>query len=306
MKLSILVCAYNEEKSIGPLLENLQHQKIQPEMSTREIIVVASGCTDGTVDVVKHHINENADLKLIQEEIRLGKASALNRALEASSGDYIVLIPADVEPAENALFNLLTPFRNKSVVAVSGNPSQNPLKSSNSFACCLSRLTYRLWGKLLRKLNDIGQMGHCSGEFMAIRGDVKLHIPNLCVADDSYIAVMAKKKGLIVFAPKAISYNLLPSTVTDYVNQRRRWLCGHFQTKKLTGEYPTVLDTMILSRPRVALQVLAEDVAEWPKEVGYLVSAMIVEVVIYSLSIIDRVLSHQWNVWPVVRSTKYV
>jgi biofilm PGA synthesis N-glycosyltransferase PgaC len=306
MKLSIVVCAYNEEKSIGPLLENLQRQKIPPEFSNREIIVVTSGCTDETVNVAKRHMNENSNVKLIQEETRLGKASALNRALEASSGEYSALVPADVEPADGALFNLLIPFRNESVVAVSGNPSQNPLMPARSFSSCLARKTYKVWGKLMKKLNDTGQMVHCSGEFMAVRSDVKPYVPSRCAADDSYIAIMARKKGLIVFAPEAVCYNLVPSTIADYVNQRRRWLCGHFQAKKITGEYPTVLDTMVLSKPRVAFQVLAEEIIEWPKEAGYLLSAMVVEVIIYSLSVIDRVFARQWDVWPVVRSTKHV
>jgi glycosyltransferase involved in cell wall biosynthesis len=56
LKLSVVVCAYNEEKSIGPLLENLMCQRTPPEVNDREIIVVASGCTDATVQVVKQQI----------------------------------------------------------------------------------------------------------------------------------------------------------------------------------------------------------------------------------------------------------
>lgn len=140
---------------------------------------------------------------------------------------------------------------------------------------------------------------------MAIRSDVKTIIPFDCAADDSYIAVAAKRKGLIKFAPEAVCYNLLPSNVADYINQRRRWLYGHFQTKKITGQYPTVLDTMVLLRPGVALQVLAEEVAEQPKETGYLASAIVVEALIYSLSLFDRLSSRQYGVWPVIKSTKF-
>lgn len=301
----MVICAYNEEKSIGPLLENLMCQRVPPEIEDREIIVVTSGCTDRTVDVVKRHMAGNANIRLVEEAKRLGKASALNRAFEASTGDYVALVPADVCPVDNALFNLLVPFRNGDVSAVSGRPMQDPRRTPKGFMGYLARMTYRLWGRLMKKLNDSGQAAHCSGEFMAIRSDVRTVIPDECAVDDAYIAILAKKKGLIKFAPNAICYNLLPSNLVDYVNQRRRWLYGHFQTKRLTGEYPTVLDTMVFSRPSVVAQVLAEEIVECPREIGYLISAIAVEAVIYMLSILDRVFRRQYGVWPVIRSTKY-
>jgi cellulose synthase/poly-beta-1,6-N-acetylglucosamine synthase-like glycosyltransferase len=305
MKLTIIVCAYNEEKSIGLLLENLMHQKVPPEITDREIIVTASGCTDRTVDVVEQHMTENSKIKLIKEEKRLGKASALNKAFAASGGDYIALIPADVLPADNAMLNLLIPFRDQGVSAVSGRPMQNPRYSPRSFMGYLANMTYRLWGRLMRKLNDKGQAAHCSGEFMAIRSDIRTVIPDGCAADDSYIAIVAKRKGLIKFASKAIGFNLLPSNLLDYVNQRKRWLFGHFQTKRITGEYPTVLDTMVLYKPDVVLQVLVEEIVERPREIGYLISAIVVEAVIYVSCIIDHILHRRYGVWPVIKSTKY-
>lgn len=305
MRLSIIICAYNEEKSIGPLLENLMHQRVPPEVTDREIIVVASGCNDRTVQFVKQHMEKNAKIALIEEENRLGKASALNKAFEVSSGDYIALIPADVLPAQNALYNLLIPFKNSHVSAVSGRPMQNPEKVPKGFSGYLANMTYRLWARLMIRLNDKGEAAHCSGEFMAIRSDVKTAVPVECAADDSFLAIAARRKGLIKFAPKAVCYNLLPSNLADYINQRRRWLYGHFQTKKMTGEYPTVLDTVVLSKPGIAFRVLVEEVAEKPKDVGYLASAVAVEAVIYLLSLFDRLRCRRYGVWPVIRSTKF-
>ena len=111
MRLSILICAYNEEKGISYLLRNLSFQRLPPEITDHEIIVVASGCTDRTVPIIKEFMTENSKIKLIEEKERRGKAAALNKALEAATGDYIVFIPADVLPAQNGLYHLLTPLR---------------------------------------------------------------------------------------------------------------------------------------------------------------------------------------------------
>jgi cellulose synthase/poly-beta-1,6-N-acetylglucosamine synthase-like glycosyltransferase len=305
MRLSIVVCAYNEERSIGDLLKNISRQRVPSEITEREILVVASGCTDKTVDIVKHHIVQDHRIKLIEEKARLGKASALNRAFELTSADYIVLVPADVHPANGALFNLLIPFRDRDVSAVSGHPTCDPKEKGKHPAKCLAKLTYRLYIRLMAKLNDSGQIAHCSGEFMAIRKDVKTTIPKECAADDSYIAIMARKKGVVKFAPNAVCFNLVPSNFVDYVNQRRRWLFGHFQTKKIGGEYPSVMDTIVWSKPRVVFQVVAEEIGERPKEIGYMLSAVIVEAAIYLLSVADHILHRHYGLWPVIRSTKY-
>jgi cellulose synthase/poly-beta-1,6-N-acetylglucosamine synthase-like glycosyltransferase len=305
LKLSVIVCAYNEEKSIGPLLQDLVKQRTPPEVDDREIIVVASGCTDGTVKVIRQQMKNCEKIMLIEEQERSGKAEALNKGFKVSSGDYIALVPADVLLAEDAVFHLLTPFGNERVTAVSGRPIQNPSNVSRGFSGYLANMTFRLWARLMAKLNDQGMMAHCSGEFMAIRSDVKTEIPRDCAADDSYIAIAAKRKGLIKFSSKAVCYNLRPSNLTDYVNQRRRWLFGHLQTKDMTGEYPTVLDTIVFSKPGVALQVLAEEVAEKPKDTGYLAGAVMVEAVIYLLSLFDRLFSRRYGVWPVIKSTKF-
>ncbi len=306
LRLSIVVCAHNEEKSVGPLIENLMRQKVPREIGSREIIVVASGCTDKTVNVVKQFMERYDCVSLIEEAERLGKASALNKAFAVSTGDYVVLAPADVYPAHDALFNLLIPFRNRMVSAVSGRPVQDPRHVPKGFVGYLANMTYRLWSRLMYKLNDRGQAAHCSGEFMAIRSDVRTVIPEECAADDSYIAILAKKKGLIKFAEGAVCYNLMPSTLFDYVNQRRRWLYGHFQTKKFTGEYPKVLDTLVLSKPNVVAEVLAEEILERPRETLYLMGAILVEGVIYALSVFDHVVRREYGVWPVIKSTKYL
>jgi cellulose synthase/poly-beta-1,6-N-acetylglucosamine synthase-like glycosyltransferase len=304
MKLSIVVCAYNEEKSIGNLLREITRQKVPPEITDREILVVASGCTDKTVDVVRRHMVQNDRVQLIEENARLGKASALNRAFELTSAEYIVLVPADVRPADGALFNLLVPFRDRDVSAVSGHPVCDPLKP-RSPARCLAELTYRLYARLMGRLDDAGQMAHCSGEFMAIRKDVKTTIPRECATDDSYLAIIARKRGVVKFAVNAVCFNLLPSNIVDYVNQRRRWLLGHFQTRSISGEYPSVMDTIVLSKPRVAFQVLVEEASERPKEIGFMLGAVMVEAVIYLLSVVDHVLHRQRGLWAVIRSTKY-
>jgi len=304
MKLSIIICAYNEENGIRQLLEALPSQRLPPWISDYEIIVVASGCTDGTVDVVRRHMARTPKIRLIEEAERRGKAAAVNKALSTSTGDLLVFIPADVLPARDGIYHLLQPFRDPSVVAVSGRPVQDPAYQKGGLIGYLMNLTHRLWSRLMGVLNEMGAVAHCSGEFMAIRAGVVARIPEDCVADDAYISIMARRRGVVKFAPEAVCYNLAPSNLKDYVSQRRRWLFGHLQVRRLTGEYPTVMDTLILTRPWLALRVVAEEVRSHLRGLPFLLCAGLLEILILLLVVLDVLRGRQYAVWPMIKSTK--
>ncbi len=55
---SIGIPAHNEEKNIGKLLESIEKQKLE-KVRISEIIIVANGCEDKTVEVVKSYMKNN-------------------------------------------------------------------------------------------------------------------------------------------------------------------------------------------------------------------------------------------------------
>ena len=54
IRCSVGITAHNEEKNIGKLLEALLGQELE-QVEISEMIVVASGCTDRTCDVVREY-----------------------------------------------------------------------------------------------------------------------------------------------------------------------------------------------------------------------------------------------------------
>jgi len=304
MKLSTIVCAYNEEKGIRRILNILSNQKLPPEVDDHEIIIVASGCTDQTVPIAREFMKTNPRIRLIEERERKGKAAALNKAFETAEGDLLALVPADVIPSEKGLYYLLLPFRNPEVTAVSGQPAQHPKARVGGLVGYIGDMTYRIWGRLMRNLNDMGVATHLSGEFMAIRAGVVERIPEESAADDSYLSVVARGKGFIRYAGKAIAYNIMPSNLHEYISQRRRWLFGHFQTRRLTGVEPTVMDTIIFTRTKTALRILVEEITGDLRRIPFLLAAILIEGVIYALAVLDSLRKRDYGIWPIIRSTK--
>ena len=74
---SIGIMAYNEEANIGQLLKALVTQRMSAA-TLSEIVVVASGCTDGTQAIVKAWCRRDSRVRLLVQAGREGKASAIN------------------------------------------------------------------------------------------------------------------------------------------------------------------------------------------------------------------------------------
>ncbi len=117
--ISIIIPTYNESHLIRSRLNNLKNVKYP--LNKLEVIVIDSASTDGTaVEVLKWKVeNSHFPLRLIQEETRRGKIAALNRAIENSSGEIVIIGDADSFWPEDALKKVVAWMTHPEVGAVS-------------------------------------------------------------------------------------------------------------------------------------------------------------------------------------------
>ena len=110
---SIVVRCYNEEAQIGRLLSGIWEQTHR----NVEIIVVDSGSTDSTVDIVRRHPVKL--LRISPEQFSFGRS--LNLGCSEASGEFIVLSSAHVYPVyHDWLQKLLSPFAGPKVALTYG------------------------------------------------------------------------------------------------------------------------------------------------------------------------------------------
>jgi glycosyltransferase involved in cell wall biosynthesis len=90
---SIIIPAYNEEKTIIQVLKQVQAQ--QSDTISLQVIVVDDGSTDGTAKLIE------ANRKLVAHYIRQpqnrGKGAAVKAGLQAATGDFVLFQDADLE-----------------------------------------------------------------------------------------------------------------------------------------------------------------------------------------------------------------
>jgi len=95
---SVVVPAYNAERTLGACLEALTRQ-VRP---ADEVVVVDNGSTDGTAAVAHRFSGRLPGLRVVVEP-RAGEAAARNRGLEEARGDVIAFTDADCVPREDWL-----------------------------------------------------------------------------------------------------------------------------------------------------------------------------------------------------------
>ena len=107
MKVSIVIPAFNESKTIIQILDkiHLNKKNINHEL---EIIIVDDGSTDDTKDKLSEH--QHLYDQLIEIRNNMGKGNALNIGFSKCSGEIIIIQDADLEYSPEDYPKLLSPF----------------------------------------------------------------------------------------------------------------------------------------------------------------------------------------------------
>jgi len=222
---SIGVTVYNEEKNIGNLLEALLDQHVH-EVEIDEIIVVASACVDQTVPIVRTYMAQDPRIKLIEQERREGKTSAVNQFLAAATSEVCVLESGDTIPHEYAVEHLVRMFADPTVGMVGAQ--KVAVNTPDHIVGLLSHIRLRMEHTLCLEIPRLGEM-------IAFR-KVFDHIPPDVAMDEAFVEALVVQNGLDVrYAPDAVVYSTGPTTIPDFVRQRRRNHAGHLYLKHKYG-----------------------------------------------------------------------
>lgn len=97
-KLSIVIPAYNEGKTIHLILDKVKAVQLEGGMQ-KEVIVVNDCSKDDTVEAVERYMKNNPDLPIVfySHAINMGKGAALHTGIKQATGDIVLIQDADLE-----------------------------------------------------------------------------------------------------------------------------------------------------------------------------------------------------------------
>ncbi|HVR30408.1 MAG TPA: glycosyltransferase family 2 protein, partial [Thermoanaerobaculia bacterium] len=197
-RVSVLIAAHNEADVIGQKLETV----LAAADERVEVLVASDGSDDATEEVVAAFADRRVRLLALP---RRGKASALNQAVAAASGEILVFTDANSMWARDALPVLLAPFADPNVGGVAGN--QVYVDSLQTGLSPRGERRYWDYDRMLKELESRGgSVVSATGALYAIRA--ALFQPILeGVTDDFYESsgVVAQGRRL-VFEPAAVAY----------------------------------------------------------------------------------------------------
>ncbi|MFJ8016156.1 bifunctional polysaccharide deacetylase/glycosyltransferase family 2 protein [Streptomyces sp. NPDC096339] len=220
---TVLVPAYNERECIANTLNSLAASDYPIE-----VIVIDDGSTDGTADIV-----EEMDLPFVRliRKVNGGKPSALNAGVAAASHDIIVMMDGDTVFEPSTVRELVQPFGDPGIGAVSGNAK---VGNRDSLIGAWQHIEYVLGHNLDRRMYDmLGIIPTIPGAVGAFRKEALERVGGMSddtLAEDTDITIAVLCEGWrIVYTEYARAWTEAPASLQQLWSQRYRWSYGSMQ-----------------------------------------------------------------------------
>jgi cellulose synthase/poly-beta-1,6-N-acetylglucosamine synthase-like glycosyltransferase len=195
---TVLIAAYNEEEAVGATIENklaldYPHEKL-------EVLVISDGSIDRTDAIVGSFADRN--VRLLRQEPRAGKTSALNMAIPQARGEIIVFSDANSIYAPDALRKLVANFADPMVGYVTGRMIYANPDGTTIGEGCSAYMRYENW--LRETETRLGSVVGVDGGIDAMRKDIYRPMNPDQLPDFVQPLKVVEQRYRVVYEPQAL------------------------------------------------------------------------------------------------------
>ena len=141
-KISVVVPCYNEEDVLE--LFNVEMEKLRKELKnvTLEVIYINDGSADNTLNILRELAKKDKNNKYISFSKNFGKESGIYAGLKNATGDYVVVIDADLQHNPRTIIDMYNILKEKEYYSVAVRRVDR--KGEKKIISLFSRIFYKV------------------------------------------------------------------------------------------------------------------------------------------------------------------
>lgn len=222
---SVVLIAHNEVDRLEARIRNLLDTGYPPNLL--EVIIVSDASTDGTSELFEKLAGVEPRITLVTLAKRSGKPAGLNHGVRQARSEIVVFADARQRFESETIPNLVRPFSDGKVGAVSGKLAIEPSESGTGAG---TDLYWKLETQLRRSEAAYDSVIGCTGAVYAIRRSLFKELPADTLLDDVVIPMRAAMQGFrVVFEENALAWDPQPLSRERERLRKKRTLAGNFQ-----------------------------------------------------------------------------
>lgn len=223
LRAALLLCAYNEEKSLPSKIKNIRAiRKCMPEL---EVHVYADACTDASLQLLK----AAGDTLVVHEGYsRVGKATGMRILVDSTEADILIFTDANVIVEPDSIPRLVSYFKDPHIGTVAG--TLHYVNSEDSTVAQTGSIYWRLEEMIKKLESKTGSTMGADGSLFATRRSLYPKVPpNLL--DDMIASISPLFRGFrVVSVADVRAFEKATVDSRDEFKRKRRIACRAFNT----------------------------------------------------------------------------
>ncbi len=221
-EVAFIVPAFNEAEHIAAKIANCQALEYPSEKL--KLLIVTDGSTDGTPDIARRF----PGVEVLQRRERLGKAAAINRAIERVGSPVVIISDANTLLNREAVRQIVGHYGDSTVGAVAG---EKRIRRRETATAAGEGLYWRYESQLKRLDSDLWTVVGAAGEILSFRRELFEPLEEDSILDDFVLSLRIAAKGYrVVYEPAAYATETASASIAEELKRRIRIAAGGWQS----------------------------------------------------------------------------
>ena len=222
---TVILAVRNEREALRRRVDNLLAQAYPADRL--HVLVACNGSRDGTEELARELARADARVRVVVSPPDRGKAGALNVGVAAATTPVVVFADARQRFAPDAVAQLVAPFADDAVGAVTG---RLVIERADRAAVEGVRLYWGMETRLRDAESRSGSVIGATGAIYAVRRALFHAVPASLILDDVYVPVRIALAGYrVVMAPDAVAFDVPAHDQQLEYARKRRTMVGNIQ-----------------------------------------------------------------------------